>query len=80
MTLGSIRETHRATPFVPFVLHLAEGRKLRVSHPEALAIPPGEKGRTIVFFDTDSNIRLIDMLLVVEIELERNRPPRKRSA
>lgn len=77
MTLEPIRKLHRARPFVPFVIHLADGRRVKVTHPETLLIPPGDKGRTLVYAERDGNIRLFDLLLVVELEILHSNGRRK---
>lgn len=77
MTLESIRQVHRARPFVPFIIHLADGRRVKVTHPETLLIPQGEKGRTLVYAERDGNIRIFDLLLVVEIEVQHSNGRRK---
>jgi hypothetical protein len=77
MTLEAIREAHRAKPFVAFVIHLADGRRFKVTHPETLFVPPGEKGRTLVYAERDGNIRLFDLLLVVELEILHSNGRRK---
>jgi hypothetical protein len=45
MTVDQIRQLVRAEPFVPFELHLANGRAVRVPSREMLLAPPS--GRTI---------------------------------
>lgn len=36
MTVEQFRELWRTQPFQPFTIHLADGRNLRVEHPEFL--------------------------------------------
>jgi hypothetical protein len=74
MNAEAVRETRDSNPFVPFVMHLADGRAFRVGHPELLLIPP-KNPRIIVLADGE-HIRIIDVLLVVELELD----TRKRKA
>jgi len=66
MTIDQLRRLHRAQPFQPFRLHLADSRSVDVSHPEVMAI--GEPGRTISVFN-DGAFEIIDLLLVVSLEL-----------
>ncbi|MBC7773722.1 MAG: hypothetical protein H7210_14610 [Pyrinomonadaceae bacterium] len=79
MTLETIRNAHQARPFSTFILHLVDGRQIKVTHPETLAIPLGEKGRTIVFYPKEGDFRFIDLLHVVELQLL-NQRTRRRSA
>ncbi len=69
MNAEAVREVRDAKPFAAFTMHLADGRKFRVSHPELLLIPP-KNPRIIVLAEGGERIRIIDVLLVVEIELE----------
>jgi hypothetical protein len=61
-----LREVHQSRPFRPFVLHLTDGRKLRVSHPEAMAVTPG--GRTAYIVTGEASLQRVDVLLIVSIE------------
>jgi hypothetical protein len=77
MTIDQIRRLHRAQPFQPFRIHLADSRSLDVTHPEVLAI--SEPGRTISVA-WDGAFEIIDLLLVVSLELLNGqaKPPRRR--
>jgi hypothetical protein len=68
---------HRATPFQPFDIHLAEGRSVPVEHPEMLAITP--PGRTIGVGLADGTIEIIDLLLVTSLKPRANGARRKKS-
>lgn len=77
MTIGQLREVHRAQPFRPFRLHLGDGRALPVPHPEFLAIHP--TGRTVIVFGPKDHFEIVDLLLVTGIEVPngvRRRKPR----
>ena len=67
MTIQRLREVHRSEPFRPFTLYLADGGRIRVSHPELLAYSPS--GRTVVVVSPDDTTQFIDLLLVSRIEL-----------
>ena len=71
MTVERLREVHRAEPFRPFTLHLADGGRVRVSHPESLAYSP--TGRTVVVVTPDDTTQFIDLLLVSRIEIDGDR-------
>ena len=77
MTIDQIRNLHRAQPFQPFRLHLADSRSLDVTHPEVLAI--SEPGRTISVA-ADGVFEIVDLLLVVSLEMlnGHTRPTRRR--
>ncbi len=67
MTVDRLREFRKATPYRPFVLHLADGRSLRVDHPELIAMSPN--GRTAAVFGPKDSLEVVDLLLVTSIEL-----------
>jgi hypothetical protein len=67
MTLEEMRRVARAQPFVPFAIHLADGRRFDVPHPEYLALPL--QGRTFFVFDKLGHIEVIDVLLVTSIAM-----------
>ena len=66
MTVEQLRKMHRAQPFRPFEIHLAEGRALGVRHPEFLAINP--PGRTVAVAVEDGTIEIVDLLLVTSLK------------
>ncbi|MCY3023354.1 MAG: hypothetical protein NTW87_30615 [Planctomycetota bacterium] len=70
MTLEKLQEAYRARPFRPFVLHLADGRHIRIRHPEWMAI--SQSGRTIHVEQPDDSSSTIDLLLVTELEVPAN--------
>lgn len=67
MTINQVRQLHQAQPFKVFQIHLADGRSLKVSHPEALAIIP--PGRTIVVATGEESYEVVDLLLVASLEV-----------
>lgn len=78
MTIEQLRDYHQARPFVPFRVHLADGRHLDVHHPEFLAQSP--TGRTIAIAKPNDAIETIDLLLVTSLEKLNGtrKPPRSR--
>lgn len=73
MTIERLRELYNAEPFRPFVLHLADGREISVHHREFMAAAPS--GRTIVVYQPDDRMNIIDLLLVTDIEIHPNGKP-----
>ncbi len=67
MTIQRLQNVHRAKPFHPFTIHLADGRSFRVAHPEFLSHSP--TGRTIIVYQPDENFSILDLLLVTELEV-----------
>ncbi|HEY3243507.1 MAG TPA: hypothetical protein VGM03_09165 [Phycisphaerae bacterium] len=72
MTLEQLIKVCQAQPFEPFVLHLADGRSVRVAHPEALAF--SSRGRTVFVKPPRGAPEIVDLLLVVSIELSETTP------
>jgi hypothetical protein len=81
MTIEKIKAFYNAQPFIPFVIHLADGRALPVVHREFLASSPS--GRTITLYQPDDSMNIIDLLLVTDVEIKPSKngsgKPRKRS-
>jgi hypothetical protein len=75
MTIDRIREVHLARPFQPFVMHMADGKTLRVTHPESLAYNP--TGRTAVYVAPSGSTHFVDLLLVARLEIDNGRPRRR---
>ncbi len=65
MELNSIRHALREVPFQPFVLCLADGRRLEVKHPEFVAM----NQRIVIVTDEDSNTKILEPILIVSLEV-----------
>ena len=72
MTIERLQLVHQTRPFKPFTLHMADGKSIRVTHPEALAYTPS--GRTIFLVKPDDSVHHIDLLMVVRIEVSNGAP------
>ncbi len=66
MQAKEIQALYRAQPFRPFTLHLADGRQVRVQHPELMALSP--TGRGAVVYGRDGALEIIDVMLVTSLE------------
>ena len=64
MTKDRLREALSARPFVPFLLHLPDGRSARVPHPEFVSYDPESKERAIHVWRAG----FVDLLRVSDIE------------
>ena len=67
-----IRKLVHAQPFVPFVIHTADGGVLHVPTVDHVAVPPGAK-RIFVFGD-DGAYEVLSPLLVARLSVERGDP------
>jgi len=70
MTTDQLRNVWKAEPFHPCIIHLADGRQVRVSHPEFLSRSPS--GRSIIVYQPDESFNIIDLLLVTDLEVNSN--------
>jgi hypothetical protein len=70
MTIEKIRDLYDAQPFRPFLIHLADGRTIPVVHREFLAHAPS--GRTMVAYQPDDSLNIVDLLLITDIEIKPN--------
>jgi hypothetical protein len=75
MTIEQLRAMHRAQPFVPFDIHLADGRALAVEHPENLAYFGA--GRCIGVARSEGLIETVELLLVTSLEPHGNGSARR---
>ena len=65
MTIEQLDAVHKAKPFHPFVVHLADGTSIAVRHPELLWRTQG--GRTIFINTGGEEVSIVDLLLVTRI-------------
>lgn len=66
MTIDAIKESTHAEPFHPFGLRLADGKVVKVGHPDYIAFGP--KGRTVVVYGADDSFRVLDVMLITALE------------
>jgi hypothetical protein len=65
MTTDQLKSFIGARPFVPFVIHMADGRSAEVKHTEWIAYAGG---RVAVVMKPDETFEVVDLLLVPSIE------------
>jgi len=70
MTSERIRQLWKAEPFQKFTIHMSDGRQLPVEHREFLAVSPS--GRTMVVYQPDDSLDIVDLMLVTDLELRPN--------
>ncbi len=68
MTIEQLRNLYNAQPFQPFVMHLADGRQIPVQHREFITTAPS--GRTVVAYQPDESMNIVDLLLVTDVEVK----------
>ena len=80
MTGGEIRKLFEATPFLPFRVHMTNGKSVDVPHPDFMHLSP--TGRRLIVDRPDDTFHIIDVLTVTSLEtLSQNgsRPRGKKS-
>ena len=73
MRVEELVQLHKAAPFRPFRIHLADGRHLDVEHPEFLAHAP--RARIAVVMRLDETFEIIDLMLVTALKVIDAKPP-----
>jgi hypothetical protein len=71
MNLNLIRRAYRARPFRPFWLHLADGREIRVTHPENMLLV--SDGRSVIVDVPREGVEWIDIPLLTALEYRRKK-------
>jgi hypothetical protein len=77
MTIEKLREAHKAQPFVPFTIHLSDGRSFDVPHPEWLWLTPGGRVAWVAHGPRGTRSDMVDLLHVTSLELK---PPSSSAA
>ncbi|MCY3020239.1 MAG: hypothetical protein NTW87_14570 [Planctomycetota bacterium] len=70
MTVEQVRKLYAARPFTPFVMRLADGKSVRVPHPEWMSFSP--RGRTVIVHQHDDSYEVVDLLLVTSVRVPAN--------
>ncbi len=65
MTGETLQKAIRNQPFRPFVIHMADGRAIPVTHPELIAYKTGTRTAIVVH---DDSFEFIDLLLATGIK------------
>ena len=73
MSIDELRKLREANPFVPFTIHLADGRSYRINHREYISMSP--VGRTVIVYGEDGGFDILDMLLVTVLSVEKPAEP-----
>ena len=76
MKLDEVRTLLHATPFRPFVIHIADGGRLVVKHEDFVAVAP--TGREMIVYQPDGSHQIVDAMLVTRLEVEAKNGAKKR--
>lgn len=66
MTPDTVKAAWKASPFVPFRLHMGGGRSLDVNHPDFFSMSPG--GRIATVYGEKDQAEIIEVFMVQSIE------------
>jgi hypothetical protein len=84
MIFEKIREAVEKRPFRAFTLHLNDGHRAVVDHPELMILPPDTQ-EVVVVYEVPGGVRIIDVDSVTEISMGvvrrngKSKPKRKQS-
>jgi len=67
MQMKELQHAYNTQPFEPFVIHIADGRKVRVDHPDFMAL--SSAGRSTVVYDKTGGFEIIDVLLISSLKV-----------
>ena len=70
MKISELYKLYDAEPFRPFLIHMADGRKIPVKHREFMALSPS--GRTAYVYQLNDDSDIIDVALVTALELRKS--------
>jgi hypothetical protein len=76
MTTDQLRTALGDQPFRPLALHLADGRNIIIRHREFAMLSP--RGRTVVVYQPDDSMNVVDLLLVTDLEIPANGASKRR--
>jgi hypothetical protein len=62
-----LQEVIRARPFRPFAIVAADGARIRVGHPEWIAVR-GERSAAV--YDQDERLHIVDVMLIQRVEVD----------
>jgi hypothetical protein len=69
MSVEELRKCIIASPFRPFTLNIADGRRIPVIGRDFILVPP-EKGRTVIVYQRDGDFDMLDALLITGVSFE----------
>jgi hypothetical protein len=70
MTIERLREARDSSPFTPFTLSLADGRRFRVPHRDFVWFPPHAQRTVVVAGEQPESHSIIDVLMITSLDFE----------
>jgi hypothetical protein len=69
MQVDELRKCIVASPFIPFTLNIADGRRIPVTGRDFILVPP-EKGRTVLVYQRSGEFDMLDAMLITGVSFE----------
>jgi len=69
MSIDELRKCIVASPFVPFTLNIADGRRVPVTGRDFILVPP-EQGRTVLVYQRNGELDMLDATLITGVSFE----------
>jgi hypothetical protein len=66
ISLAELRAFARGAATTPFIIHMSDGRSIRVEHPEFIGVP--HQGGSFVIFPLEGGVQLLALGQVVSVE------------
>ena len=76
MTIEKLQAVLHASPFQPFTIYMADGRRIHVPHRDFISHSPS--GRTVIVEHKDDTHSVLDLLLMTELKVGNGRSSQKR--
>jgi hypothetical protein len=69
MRYEDLQEAHRATPFKPFDICVADGRRYPIPHPDFLLFLPTNQ-RTVIAATQEGTGAMLDVMMITALDFE----------
>ena len=69
MSVDELRKCVVASPFVPFTLNIADGRRIPVIGRDFILVPP-ERGRIVLVYQRNGEFDILDAMLIAGVSFE----------
>jgi hypothetical protein len=77
MMKQKIRDLLAASPFIPFLIHTADGKSLRVAHPDFILA--ASDAPHVIVEETNGRAHTVNIMLITSLEEEPASPSQKAS-
>ena len=67
MKIDEVRSLLHASPFRPFLIHVADGGRIPVKHEDFVALAP--TGREMIVYQPNGTHQIVDVMLVTRLQV-----------